>query len=67
VDGRLTAAEVAPLEESVAEAPGPVRLELSHLLSFDEVGLRALRRLRAAGVPMHGTPPYLAHRILEDE
>jgi hypothetical protein len=56
--GRLGAAEAAELERC-AEA-GVRALDLEDLLSADEEGLAALRRLRARGIEMRNPSRYLA-------
>jgi hypothetical protein len=58
VDGHLDAEGVVELERVVAGLAGPVRLEVAGLRSVDEVGLGALRALRARGVAVTGASPY---------
>jgi hypothetical protein len=58
LEGRLGAAEVPELERS-AEA-GVRALDLRDLLSADEEGLAALRRLRDRGVEIRDPSHYLA-------
>ena len=58
LEGRLRAAEVSELERS-AEA-GVSALDLEDLLSADEEGLAALRRLRDRGVEIRNPSHYLA-------
>ena len=58
LEGRLGAGEVPELERS-AEA-GVKALDLKDLLSADEQGLAALRRLRDRGVEIRNPSHYLA-------
>ena len=58
VDGRVDAEMVAELERVIAQASGPVCLDLAGLRSVDEAGLRALRGLCAHGVAVSGASPY---------
>ena len=59
IEGRLAADGVGELERAMADLTEP-RVELSALLSADEVGLAALRALQARGVPVQGASPYIA-------
>jgi hypothetical protein len=59
--GRLRAEEVPELERS-AEA-GLRALDLRELLSADEEGLAAIRRLRDRGVEIRNASRYLAMRL----
>lgn len=64
VEGRLSGDEVGELEQVIGDDPRHgVCLELENLRSADSAGLTALRRLRAAGVELHGVPRHLAWRI----
>ena len=58
LEGRLRAEEVPELERSV-EA-GVRALDLEDLLSADEEGLAAIRRLRERGVELRNPSHYLA-------
>lgn len=58
LEGRLRSEEVSELERS-AEA-GVRVLDLEDLVSADEQGLAALRRLRARGVEIRNASHYLA-------
>lgn len=59
--GRLGAAEVPVLEES---ANARVRaLDLSELVSADEDGIAALRRLRERGVEVRNASVYVGIRL----
>jgi len=58
LEGRLGAGEVPELERS---SEGLVRaLDLENLLSADEEGLAALRRLRDRGIEIRNASHYLA-------
>jgi len=57
--GRLNAEQVHELRGACAAATGPVRLDLTDLLSADAVGLDALRRLRLSGAEIVGAAHYL--------
>ena len=57
--GRLNAAQVHELRSAFAGATGPIRIDLSDLLSADAVGLDALQRLRALGAEIVGAAQYL--------
>lgn len=59
VDGRLAGAGVAELEHTCATAPRPLVLDLTDLLSADEAGLVALRRLAGEGAHLLGGSPYV--------
>jgi anti-anti-sigma regulatory factor len=59
VDGRLDAEGAAELERVVAGLSGSLRLDLAGLRSVDDAGLEALRALRARGIALTGTSPYL--------
>ena len=61
LEGRLRAQEVPELERSVEAGVGA--LDLSDLLSADEEGLAALRRLRDRGVEIRNPSHYLAMRL----
>ena len=58
LEGRLRSEEVAELERS-AEA-GVRALDLEDLVSADEEGLAALRRLRDRGLEIRNASRYLA-------
>lgn len=57
--GRLNAARVHELRSACAGACGPLRIDLTDLLSADAVGLDALQRLRSAGAEIVGVAQYL--------
>jgi ABC-type transporter Mla MlaB component len=58
LEGRLRAQEVPELERSVEL--GVRALDLEDLLSADEAGVAALRRLRDGGVEIRNPSRYLA-------
>jgi predicted transcriptional regulator len=58
LDGSLRAVEVPELERAVED--GVRAVDLEHLLSADEKGLAALRRLRAGGIEIRNPSRYLA-------
>jgi len=58
LEGRLRAVEVPELERAVAA--GVQTVDLEHLLSADEEGVAALRRLRDRGVEIRNASHYLA-------
>ena len=57
--GRLNAAQVHELRTAFADATGPIRIDLTDLLSADAVGLDALQRLRSSGAEIVGVAQYL--------
>lgn len=57
--GWLEGEAVTELERVVSGRAGPVRLDLSELRSADPIGLTVLRALRARGVGLVGTSPYI--------
>jgi anti-anti-sigma regulatory factor len=57
--GRLNAAQVHELRSACAAADGPIRIDLTDLLSADAVGLDALQRLKQAGAEIVGAAQYL--------
>lgn len=59
VEGRLEEAGVVDLKAHCRSAGMPLQLDLSGLLSADEVGIYALQSLYAAGVELHGASPYI--------
>jgi hypothetical protein len=61
LEGRLRAEEVPELERSAAA--GIRALDLEDLLSADEEGLAAIRRLRDGGVEIRNPSHYLAMRL----
>jgi hypothetical protein len=61
LEGRLCAEEVEELERSV-EA-GVRALDLTYLMSADEEGLAALRRLRDRGIEIRNPSHSLAMRL----
>jgi len=65
LEGRLEAIGVADLRDSCRSAGLPLRLDLSGLRSADEVGIHALRLLRAQGVEFRGVSPYIGELLRE--
>jgi ABC-type transporter Mla MlaB component len=63
LEGRLSADEIAELEQLVGVDPRRVCLDLAELRSADASALELLRRLRSEGVEMCGARPHLAWRI----
>ncbi len=59
VEGHLQGDGVAELERTCRNVTGPVMLDLSALLTADEVGLSLLRSLRDAGAVVTGASPFL--------
>src|SRR5262245_24454949 len=59
VDGRLSQAGVPELERACRHAPRPLVLDLTGLVSLDDVGIATLRRLRGDGVELTGPSPYV--------
>jgi ABC-type transporter Mla MlaB component len=66
LEGRLSADEIAELEQLVGVDPRRAGLDLAELRSADASGLALLRRLRREGVDICGAPPHLVWRIEED-
>src|SRR5262245_21924381 len=59
VDGRLAVGAVRELERIVDSARSPVVLDLTNLLSADDVGVATLRALARRGVRLTGMSPYV--------
>ena len=59
-DGRLSKTGVPELERVLRTTSGPVTLDLTNLLSADDVGIAALRTLSGQGVLLFGVSPYIA-------
>ena len=57
--GWLSAAEVAELERTVAEAGLPLRVDLAQLAGADAEGRRSLCRQKRRGVCLTGASPYI--------
>ena len=60
--GRLSAAHVPELLGACAKGT-PVDVDLTDLVSADEAGIDALRRIRAAGATLVGVPMYLQMKL----
>jgi len=58
LEGRLRAGELPELERAVT--PGVRAVDLEHLLSADDAGIAALRRLRDRGIEVRNASRYLA-------
>ena len=59
VEGRLDGDGVEELEKECREPPGALELNLSALLTADDVGLALLRSLRDSGAVLTGASPFL--------
>jgi anti-anti-sigma regulatory factor len=59
VEGRLDGDGVEELERECTEAGAPLELDLSALLTADEVGLALLRSLRDSGAALSGASRFL--------
>jgi anti-anti-sigma regulatory factor len=59
VDGRLSQASVPELERTCRHAPRPLVLDLTGLVSLDDVGIATLLRLRGEGVALVAPSPYV--------
>jgi len=59
VEGRLEGDGVETLSTECREAGGALELDLSALLTADDVGLALLRSLRDAGTTLTGASPFL--------
>jgi len=62
VAGRLKVAHVPELLAACADHPA-LELDLSDLISADMAGVEALRRMRAKGAVLVGTPGYINLKI----
>jgi hypothetical protein len=60
VDGRLTASGLSELERLVRGLEGPIVVDLSNLLSADDVGVAELRNLAGRGMKLIGASPYVS-------
>ena len=61
--GRLGEVQVCELRRVCGEAAGPLRLDLTDLVSLDAIGVDMLRRLRDEGAAMVGVAEYLKHKL----
>jgi len=59
VEGRLDGDGAEELEKECIEATGALELDLSALLTADEVGLALLRSLRDSGAALSGASRFL--------
>ena len=62
VAGKLKIAHVPELVAACADQP-LLELDLSELISADTAGIEALRRMRANGATLVGTPGYINLKI----
>jgi len=62
--GRLKAAQVHDLRGICGAAAGPIRIDLTDLISADAVGIDALRRLRHDGAELVGVAHYLRRWLI---
>jgi hypothetical protein len=60
IQGRLTGAAVHELERVCRDTPGTLILDMTYLMSADELGVAALRRLRTDGAQFMAMSPYVA-------
>jgi anti-anti-sigma regulatory factor len=67
VHGTLDRSASALLRTEAERAPaGPLVLDLSGLVAFDEAGLTLLRTLAAGGARLEGASPYVKLRLAPD-
>ena len=59
IQGRLAGGAVTELERVCRSTPGPLVLDLTHLMSADDRGIEALKGLVADGAQCTGTSRYL--------
>ena len=64
VEGRLDADAVPDLQAEVKLASGPLRMDLSGLISADAEGIKELRALSAKGAELRGGSAYI-RQLLE--
>jgi len=60
--GRLTIAQVPELLETCANV-SPEEIDLAELVSADQGGIEALRRIRDAGARLVGAPGYIRMKL----
>ena len=61
--GHLAAAQVHELRSICAAVTGPIRIDLTDLVSMDAVGIDALSRLRRSGAELVGVAHYLRQTL----
>ena len=61
--GRLGEAQASELRRVCKQLVGPIRLDLTELVSLDAVGVDVLRRLRDDGATLSGVAEYLKHKL----
>jgi hypothetical protein len=67
IHGRLAGGAARELEQLCRDASGLLILDVTHLLSADDVGVATLRRLVIDGAQVSGMSPYLTLLLgLED-
>jgi hypothetical protein len=59
VHGRLEGAGAEELGREFRARKNPIEIDLTNLLTADEVGLSLLRTLRASGAVLRGTSPFV--------
>ena len=62
VAGRLSLAHIPEMRVACAESP-VLEIDLTDLVSADMAGIEALRRIRAGGATLVGTPGYIRLKI----
>ena len=63
IAGRLSSAHVPDLLVAWGQPAGPVRVDLSDVVSADRVAMDALRRARRGGAELVGVPQYMQFRL----
>ena len=67
VEGSLKATGVRDLQRECRSIGSPLRLDLSGLLSVDEVAIEAIRKLQAQGAEIVDPSPYIEQMLGEKE
>ncbi len=57
--GRITSPDVQQLKEQIAEAPGPVALDLQQVRLVDLDAVRFLAAAERRGIELRHLPPYV--------
>lgn len=63
IAGRLGRDAAGQLESLCSKRAGPMTIDLEWLVSADNAGIEALRRLRAAGARLVRASPYIRLRL----
>ena len=63
IAGSLSDAHVPDLLIACGQAPGPVRVDLTDVMTIDAIGVDALRRVRKAGAQLVGISKYLRLKL----